>query len=755
MEINIQNLLSDKVNIAVIQLESPFFDEMKKSIQRINNDDIYDWAGTDIIDERRKKIINILNEIKKEREDIHVIVFPEYTIPLDIINQIEDFSNSNNVLIIAGSDQVRNHTDPRYKRNVCPVIVPNDKTYYVEKHHLSEPEKGVVKQGQSANSVLNIKWSFDNKEFSLQILLCLDYVEYYNRLKINKETKGIIVVPMCTNNLDDFATSVYLRRGKFVIFCNAVDLKYSKTGKMIGHSAIHGGKRLRDGRGAIVSTDDNNEAVLMAELNVANPTETSYKQLGEEGIISPSSRERIYIIDHDQKKNSYKLRLYSSDEDTLAYGKNMAIINPNVYKNAMMKLLRFSFLRSLKYTEFKYKLKDDFGEDSDALGIIGDYDAVIFHFLNPNESLKVEEKLEKTYLLRKEVSLEVEKIFKFFSYPVFDISRKGLISLNDPIVLKKMFSLCKDWDTPDSKDDRDKFLEENLILGKYKQVDFKEGHQIRAFLCISIEEHSHTQVNLFENQIISKYFMARSCVDSIYKTKGTAGFKCHYLFDIVALPHKLFDLILGIHKRVEEFSIEIYSVTYIIVEQLSHSLLCGPLLDQINIIESIDKEIKSINDILKEGESDNIEFKSSLRWDYTHNRANKNLEIDIVKAIAGFANSNGGYLLIGVSDDKKILGIEKDFDTLGKKNRDGFELHLINIVRKHLGTDAIYLTTIKFDEIEEKLICKIKIDASSSNMPIYLTKENRQEFFVRMGNSTRPLGVREANQYLKRRFKDH
>ncbi len=79
--------------------------------------------------------------------------------------------------------------------------------------------------------------------------------------------------------------------------------------------------------------------------------------------------------------------------------------------------------------------------------------------------------------------------------------------------------------------------------------------------------------------------------------------------------------------------------------------------------------------VLSLDESERIEFKSSLRWDYLNQKANKQMELQTVKAVAGFLNSEvGGTLAIGVSDQKEVLGLEPDYATFrDRRSRDGFE----------------------------------------------------------------------------------
>lgn len=54
--------------------------------------------------------------------------------------------------------------------------------------------------------------------------------------------------------------------------------------------------------------------------------------------------------------------------------------------------------------------------------------------------------------------------------------------------------------------------------------------------------------------------------------------------------------------------------------------------------------------LLLAGEGREVEYKSSLRWDAKEQRKNADLERNVVKAVAGFLNAQGGNLLIGVDD---------------------------------------------------------------------------------------------------------
>ncbi len=162
----------------------------------------------------------------------------------------------------------------------------------------------------------------------------------------------------------------------------------------------------------------------------------------------------------------------------------------------------------------------------------------------------------------------------------------------------------------------------------------------------------------------------------------------------------------------------------------------------------------SIEDIINEGESNELEFKSSVRWNYRNDSIDKKLETVILKSISAFANGEGGTLLIGVDDEGEVLGLERDCASLGG-TRDEFELHLRNLINQSFGkTFATSGLSIKFISVGDKEICRI--DISKNNKPLYLeVTDNGQKtdkFYVRSGNSSQELGVKEVSEYLQSRF---
>lgn len=149
------------------------------------------------------------------------------------------------------------------------------------------------------------------------------------------------------------------------------------------------------------------------------------------------------------------------------------------------------------------------------------------------------------------------------------------------------------------------------------------------------------------------------------------------------------------------------------------------------------------------GESERLEFKSSLRWDLRKKESNKALEKVIAKSVAGLMNHNRGSLLIGVDDDGSTLGIETDYQALKHKNSDGFERAVIDLIRATLGAHACTLIHCQFPQLDNRQICRIVVEQADS--PVYFQDGKVARYMVRTGNSTRELDAREAQQHIKRR----
>ncbi len=133
-----------------------------------------------------------------------------------------------------------------------------------------------------------------------------------------------------------------------------------------------------------------------------------------------------------------------------------------------------------------------------------------------------------------------------------------------------------------------------------------------------------------------------------------------------------------------------------------------------------------------------LEYKSTMRWDVKRGEKAKYLEDAVVKTIAGFANSPyGGTLLVGVTDDGDIYGLEDDYATFSKRGERGdhdlWGQHLKNLLDR-LGKSAATLVDWEFPTIDGGDIARISVDPSDH--PVYDTKGDQQVFWWRSPVST-------------------
>lgn len=169
--------------------------------------------------------------------------------------------------------------------------------------------------------------------------------------------------------------------------------------------------------------------------------------------------------------------------------------------------------------------------------------------------------------------------------------------------------------------------------------------------------------------------------------------------------------------------------------------------------ESLDMDIV---EMIMSGENSQVEFKTTLRYDMRENKVNKKLEEVVLKTLAAFSNGQGGMLVMGVTDELEVIGLENDFKTLNNGTKDEFELHLRNLVNHAYGVEfATNNLNVTFPEVNEVEICVV--DVKQGLRPLYteVTDKNgskSKKFYVRSGNSSQEIDITEVAQYINQRF---
>ena len=174
--------------------------------------------------------------------------------------------------------------------------------------------------------------------------------------------------------------------------------------------------------------------------------------------------------------------------------------------------------------------------------------------------------------------------------------------------------------------------------------------------------------------------------------------------------------------------------------------------------ELVTDEIKNLfnsdlKTIFQQRESDILEFKSTLRYDTKKKQVNRDLELEVMKTICGFLNSQGGCLIVGYSDDEKTCcGLEKDYKSLGRrKDWDGWQQYLESKIKTSMGAAFSGFITMRSNQHEEKgqLFEVAKIMVQKSKRAAYLNINSSNNFFARRNGQTDNLDAKECNQWIR------
>jgi len=155
-------------------------------------------------------------------------------------------------------------------------------------------------------------------------------------------------------------------------------------------------------------------------------------------------------------------------------------------------------------------------------------------------------------------------------------------------------------------------------------------------------------------------------------------------------------------------------------------------------INQVETKTWTIDDVIALGEGKQIEFKSSLVFNFKTQRGGIGIKYIIAKSICSFLNTNGGYLFIGISDDKKALGLAPDFSlSQGKDPNDFFKLEFDDMINQFFSSSIHGKIKSDFHLFQEKDVFVVKVD--KSDRPVFLKSQEENEFWIRGEASTRRL----------------
>ncbi len=155
---------------------------------------------------------------------------------------------------------------------------------------------------------------------------------------------------------------------------------------------------------------------------------------------------------------------------------------------------------------------------------------------------------------------------------------------------------------------------------------------------------------------------------------------------------------------------------------------------------------RTLEDLVLSGETSQVEFKAALRMNLHTRQADPRIELSALKTIAGFLNTRGGTLIIGVTDEGTPIGVEED----GFSSEDKLHQHLDNLIKGRIGPEFTMWIHPRFEEYQDKRV--LAVECWESKKPVFVKDGSADRFYIRTGVSTTELTTAQAHEFIKQRF---
>lgn len=559
-------LRNSKLTIAIVQIEGPLPNGKHQS--PISNRDTLVWKSSTDIKQRVTKVGDILDSLNQIPDKIDIVVFPEYSIPVEnALPSLQRKANQYKQIIIAGSDNIY-HSDTNKIYNKCPIIIPGRaEPIWVLKRKLSQWEHGLVDEpGQSSIPILT--WEADSRTFWLSVYICLDFELARDEIR---KGGGIIIVPMCSRDINSFYgwadNALRLENGTATILCNCIGSKEVSAGQSGVVAVIPNGKSFQPA----FSMSDSKESVAIFEIDckqLAPPKKTNpdYRY--------PLGKRSFYLLRTDSGRTKLS-HISDSPKDTEIRG----VINPSIFKH-LGKTMRMAFLPVDNFWDIEKKLE---GRDFEVLAILGQQDVLVTHLGENREQMIYDvnkvvnwKPANHSFKPGEELTNAIHDNFPFFRVDIFfkvlgvPIDHTGRHNRPVPSIEEavKIMKLGSDWnDDSVTKEERAKFLRNGWIL---TTTDRQPG-AISAIMTIYLQHESanveHRRA-ILEDQVLPE-LIKKDVVTSIYRGRAQE-LDIHYVLRISASVDSLYSLIRELHELASKSMISIITTTYVVVSKLSN-----------------------------------------------------------------------------------------------------------------------------------------------------------------------------------------
>ncbi len=166
----------------------------------------------------------------------------------------------------------------------------------------------------------------------------------------------------------------------------------------------------------------------------------------------------------------------------------------------------------------------------------------------------------------------------------------------------------------------------------------------------------------------------------------------------------------------------------------------------------------TLEEALRVGESRTIEFKSTFQWDVKQNKWIEERRLDVLKAVAGFLNTKGGTLFLGITEEgtaPAICGLAEDLQEMAG-SKDKLQRTLRQLIADRIGSAYSHLITDDLKESGGR--CYWEITVAESPEPVFVRWKPKGQakeekiFYVREGPKTSDLDNESTWHYIKSKW---
>jgi len=197
------------------------------------------------------------------------------------------------------------------------------------------------------------------------------------------------------------------------------------------------------------------------------------------------------------------------------------------------------------------------------------------------------------------------------------------------------------------------------------------------------------------------------------------------------------------------------------IQSLEDNLLTNPinaketeseLSDIVNRLDMISDSERILQIINRRGrETKTVELKETFQLDVKKKTIEKYIETSALKVICSFLNTEGGTLLIGVSDDGEIKGMNHEIAKCHKDKFDSFKLTFAHKLDKRIGKEFLDLINFEFVAINPSChVLEVKCSKIEGDSGCFL---DGKEFYVRRHPYTEKIEGKDLVDYSSKRFR--